>query len=164
MDEYTTDYDVSIHAPTWGATCGSARLNTLACVSIHAPTWGATLGGSSSPVSISVSIHAPTWGATHGSVSGQGAQHVSIHAPTWGATKIAVNGICTHKFQSTHPHGVRPQCQASITCCLSFNPRTHMGCDLISGVGHQATVCFNPRTHMGCDCIFSNRLNITMQR
>ena len=34
-------------------------------------------------------------------------QLVSIHAPTWGATEQSCTGYTYHKFQSTHPHGVR---------------------------------------------------------
>ena len=58
----------------------------------------------------------------------------------------------TQKFQSTHPHRVRPhKPTACITQLSSFNPRTHTGCDG-GGVpiyGQQAG--FNPRTHTGCD-------------
>ena len=35
-------------------------------------------------------------------------RHVSIHAPAWGATEEWHSVINAHKFQSTHPHGVRP--------------------------------------------------------
>ena len=78
------------------------------------------------------------------------------------------------KFQSTHPHGVRPipaPCPL-FSCC--FNPRTHTGCDReaarylrrtkvsIHAPTRGATYsryaypakdlrCFNPRTHTGCD-------------
>ena len=38
----STRFDVSIHAPTWGATLQSAGANDIVEVSIHAPTWGAT--------------------------------------------------------------------------------------------------------------------------
>ena len=34
--------DVSIHAPTWGATVCWTRIKHANIVSIHAPTWGAT--------------------------------------------------------------------------------------------------------------------------
>ena len=34
--------EVSIHAPTWGATDAADHILVLADVSIHAPTWGAT--------------------------------------------------------------------------------------------------------------------------
>ena len=79
-------------------------------VSIHAPTWGATQEEQASEDKRRVSIHAPTWGATqttHGSRQDKprfqstlprgerpddtrqqaGQATVSIHAPTWGATE-----------------------------------------------------------------------------
>ena len=39
----TAQPDVSIHAPTWGATRSVFSLRDYISVSIHAPTWGATL-------------------------------------------------------------------------------------------------------------------------
>ena len=57
-------YQVSIHAPAWGAT----KLNWYAIiyqrVSIHAPAWGATARRIRRPIRHYVSIHAPAWGAT----------------------------------------------------------------------------------------------------
>ena len=35
-------YDVSIHAPAWGATGAAHRIDAFEEVSIHAPAWGAT--------------------------------------------------------------------------------------------------------------------------
>ena len=80
----------------------------LANVSIHAPTWGATKlyeiaemiwqFQSTHPhgvrhtyyfllwTSSRVSIHAPTWGATQFVKHNAYDNNVSIHAPTWGAT------------------------------------------------------------------------------
>ena len=55
---------------------------------------------------------------------------VSIHAPTQGAT----NGFSGHLASS-----------------LSFNPRTHAGCDTSSGSNTAPPALFNPRTHAGCD-------------
>ena len=179
--------DVSIHAPTWGATKFALTLRLSICfnprthmgcdckedsyclavftVSIHAPTWGATqmiswyimakafqsthphgvrLFFPSSPITRDdVSIHAPTWGATLNAARCLNWKTVSIHAPTWGATA-----------------GGRRMTEEE----KGFNPRTHMGCDIASLTLALIGCCFNPRTHMGCDCIFSNRLNITMQR
>ena len=79
-------------------------------------------------------------------------------------------------FQSTHPHGVRPNRIEVIDCPLQFgfNPRTHTGCDQgfrptlparadvsihaptrgATGTAATMTVSmrrFNPRTHTGCD-------------
>ena len=39
---YPGSISVSIHAPTWGATCYLLSCIALITVSIHAPTWGAT--------------------------------------------------------------------------------------------------------------------------
>ena len=77
---------------------------------------------------------------------------VSIHAPTWGATSGS---------------------DETVDLLLCFNPRTHVGCDLLDmAVGQVVEVfqsthprgvrpeaaegrtwkpCFNPRTHVGCD-------------
>ena len=55
-----------------------------------------------------VSIHAPTRGATSWSVPIKKQARVSIHAPTRGATFPASAGSCSS---------------------ISFNPRTHTGCD-----------------------------------
>ena len=57
-----------------------------------------------------VSIHAPAWGATRASKGISKLPSVSIHAPAWGATLCGM---------------LRPTPS-------SFNPRTRMGCDLLS--------------------------------
>ena len=123
------------------------------------------------------------------------ARDISIHAPTWGATRLSADTWVVLTFQSTHPRGVR--LASSVALIISsrfqsthprgvrrwprtrpgsmryFNPRTHVGCDIIEmsmspvtrlfqsthprgvrpfdsfashGIGH-----FNPRTHVGCD-------------
>ncbi len=56
-----------------------------------------------------VSIHAPTWGATVYSNRFYRSPQVSIHAPTWGATLALLLRLLS---------------------VISFNPRTHMGCDI----------------------------------
>ena len=38
--------------------------------------------------------------------------------------------VTGQKFQSTHPHGVRLDGSVTISVVVSFNPRTHTGCDL----------------------------------
>ena len=77
-----------------------------------------------------VSIHAPTRGATHPEFQKNVDDLVSIHAPTRGATVLSRSGI-------------RPM--------VSFNPRTHTGCDFVSKANPTMTCRFNPRTHTGCD-------------
>ena len=122
--------DISIHAPTWGATTryGESngwiafqsthprgvrrcrRITQLAydAISIHAPTWGATKPLQIGAVDVVISIHAPTWGATYRRVRVREHRLISIHAPTWGATHRPHVSQAFRKFQSTHPRGVRP--------------------------------------------------------
>ena len=56
-------------------------------------------------------------------------------------------------FQSTHPHGVRRILIRMVLCVISFNPRTHMGCDGVPLLKFVVKFGFNPRTHMGCDLL-----------
>ena len=83
-------------------------LNALAEVSIHAPAWGATSWRSDPLGPKHVSIHAPAWGATRKRRAAQTRVEVSIHAPAWGATRHPWDRAALPRFQSTHPHGVRP--------------------------------------------------------
>ena len=145
-------HNVSIHAPTWGATqhCYHRRIipqsfNPRSHMGSDCHNWCQVR------CCRDVSIHAPTWGATgccrHKVID----RRVSIHAPTWGATNL------------------RSRADAPLSC---FNPRSHMGSDiprLVSGSrlmfqstlphGERHTLCdlsalqlsFNPRSHMGSD-------------
>ena len=164
--------NVSIHAPAWGATHNHRGTSILAKVSIHAPAWGATNEFDFEQPLQDVSIHAPAWGATRFDLVNLKSFYVSIHAPAWGATSIIL-GICIFRmFQSTHPHGVRPNDCTTGCDWSSFNPRTRMGCDSTKtfsavpngfqsthphGVRHDFDFTqlvrdsFNPRTRMGCD-------------
>ena len=76
---------------------------------------------------------------------------ISIHAPTWGATSLPQAFARSLSFQSTHPHGVRLKVTINVIWRLTFNPRTHMGCDMPHRLPERAGTYFNPRTHMGCD-------------
>ena len=63
-DEFLYATEVSIHAPTKGATLCGQRRHCRRNVSIHAPTKGATLLKMPERLFLTVSIHAPTKGAT----------------------------------------------------------------------------------------------------
>ena len=142
-------------------------------ISIHAPTWGATHLTIRLTYSSNISIHAPTWGATH---YNQGAQcdwrFQSTH-PRGVRQKSLSQAIKAFIFQSTHPRGVRRKTAEEYEYLINFNPRTHVGCDeftaalslvLIISI-HAPTwgatflhsqhlphgTYFNPRTHVGCD-------------
>ena len=82
---------------------------------------------------------------------------VSIHAPTWGATIKPESKYRPFKFQSTHPHGVR---RVKTVKGMDYNivsihaPTWGATYGTIRLTLHSR--CFNPRTHMGCDIIFCN--------
>ena len=78
-------------------------------ISIHAPMWGATVKHALKYYIKRISIHAPMWGATFTHKEQSRQQVISIHAPMWGATKKQGRHYSTE----------------------NFNPRTHVGCDLI---------------------------------
>ena len=120
-----------------------------------------------------VSLHAPTRGATYYIFLFMLVRNVSIHAPTRGATSEKQTEIQFGMFQSTHPLGVRLETMLELSSSLSFNPRTHSGCDIKAirpmsvsdvsihaptrgatnrlDVNNQIWNSFNPRTHSGCD-------------
>ena len=77
-------YDVSIHAPTWGATIAKGRHVRKGCFN---PRTHVGCDGASGHL-----------GDT---------KYVSIHAPTWGATSAITCPKLSSLFQSTHPRGVR---------------------------------------------------------
>ena len=100
--------DISIHAPTRGATFMRLIFSIISTISIHAPTRGATIPVFRLIIKPVISIHAPTRGATSEGCdeppgwlyfnprSHKRSDHcradccprcrISIHAPTRGAT------------------------------------------------------------------------------
>ena len=142
---------VSIHAPTWGATHAIIHHNGTTTVSIHAPTWGATTRFALLRGRQIVSIHAPTWGATAVAENNVWTILVSIHAPTWGATFTIASRTGAIWFQFTHPRGVRLIRYIYHTIIYRFqftHPRGVRPSNILSAF---ATACFNSRTHVGCD-------------
>ena len=76
-------------------------------VSIHAPARGATVANFGPGDLLGVSIHAPARGATPHQLVADRLDQVSIHAPARGATLPSLRVQESHRFQSTHPRGVR---------------------------------------------------------
>ena len=99
-------------------------------VSIHAPAWGATGGVKITFVAGYVSIHAPAWGATDARRRFTFLDCVSIHAPAWGATPDSRPAVDPRVFQSTPPHGGRPLYRTKKVKLSCFNPRPRMGGDI----------------------------------
>ena len=103
---------------------------------------------------MAVSIHAPTWGATVPSFV-KDRLVKGFNPRTHMGCDVFQHFICIFvvQFQSTHPHGVRPldggvfpitfvsihaptwgatgMRHGSRMRCARFNPRTHMGCDML---------------------------------
>ena len=77
-------------------------------VSIHAPAWGATAARPRKAPCRLVSIHAPAWGAT-GRGHGGGCRDGGFNPRTRVGCDRRKNpgSACSHRFQSTHPRGVR---------------------------------------------------------
>ena len=136
-------FDVSIHAPVWGANyhrtpmhypllfqsthpCGvridDVTDDVIVNVSIHAPVWGANSKHTLASLCQSVSIHAPVWGAKTTVLSQKYVTIVSIHAPVWGANIVQVDFAVNVLFQSTHPCGVRKALlKQKIAMCVSIH-------------------------------------------
>ena len=102
---------------------------SLTQVSIHAPTGGATKSANADAKLKEVSIHAPTGGATGIGIGCGWRVCVSIHAPTGGATQSFYRQRLEQKFQFTRPQGARRTNTKSQTITSSFNSRAHRGRD-----------------------------------
>ena len=140
--------EVSIHAPTRGATRVLVYDDANPTVSIHAPTRGATAqGGAGLPRGVFrstppregrlahlllvnrtaiVSIHAPTRGATWLPQEPRHSDKVSIHAPTRGATLVKESRISfMPSFRSTPPREGRQAKRRWPSLVSRFDPRPH---------------------------------------
>ena len=100
-------WQISIHAPVWGATAIGLIADVKIGISIHAPVWGATVFTRAATKKARISIHAPVWGATCQDFAKIVVKKISIHAPVWGATVGPLSLKRDISFQSTHPCGVR---------------------------------------------------------
>ena len=148
-------YQVSIHAPAWGATSLASHADASAtAVSIHAPAWGATPSCRPSPAGIPCFNPRTRVGCDDLHRQGQSGVPPSFNP----RTRVGCDGeghrldSTKGRFQSTHPRGVRrPWCSHRSRAACSFNPRTRVGCDgpRVRPAAEQAG--FNPRTRVGCD-------------
>ena len=77
-------------------------------ISIHAPTWGATVDLQKLGVSVDISIHAPTWGATSRDCDSCGSVfHFNPRTHVGCDVGYRLQVLTRKRFQSTHPRGVR---------------------------------------------------------
>ena len=166
--------DVSIHAPTRGATYEYHRYLGKCKVSIHAPTRGATLLIYFSGCNFKVSIHAPTRGATSWTVANtsrsgfqsthpRGVRRGIGYVPRYydwfqsthprGVRLIgSSNYAFSNEFQSTHPRGVRRYARIYLLffpyVSIHAPTRGATRCPIMAFLPIER---FNPRTHEGCD-------------
>ena len=119
-------YDISIHAPTRGATeihlFYSKPTNRI---SIHAPTRGATKCGRGNRKSCKISIHAPTRGATLHVAFCYNYITFQSTLPREERQLIIVRFKMRKVFQSTLPREERHPTPHSLTGMYYFNPRSH---------------------------------------
>ena len=148
--------DISIHAPTWGATTYAGDL-------VLSTEFQSTHPRGVRPLASQLNTYFRIFQSTHPrgvrprsrAAGGRTSyfnprthvgcdlrglrnpepESISIHAPTWGATDNA-------------------HTKAEL---WDFNPRTHVGCDFAPAVADQQEEDFNPRTHVGCDTVRISR-------
>ena len=121
-------------------------------VSIHAPTRGATLSNKACIVELT------EFQSTHPHGVRQILENikdeiieVSIHAPTRGATLSNYTIVLVLAFQSTHPHGVRLENTYLSKKDDLFQSTHPHGVRQVVDPPHWRALSFNPRTHTGCD-------------
>ena len=168
---------VSIHAPTWGATHEDIK-------STERYLFQSTLPHGERPMAIEVSSIVSCFnprshmGSDATTDTVKLTQKVSIHAPTWGATLLAEFRRKGWKFQSTLPHGERrynfdylngnsmfqstlPHGERLFLSIMSnvmsmFQSTLPHGERLIISITLMVTRCFNPRSHMGSDIVLNH--------
>ena len=144
--------EISIHAPTRGATVWYTLEDLAEAISIHAPTRGATdVNAMESAIIIDFNPRSHE-GSDFCPFSFGFLFCISIHAPTRGATEIYGGEEIFNKFQSTLPRGERPSFRPRQPLHRSdFNPRSHEGSDPQQVFISARQRYFNPRSHEGSD-------------
>ena len=167
-------YDISIHAPQWGATATplgtspnslfqsthpSGVRRNITTIWVPAIKFQSTHPSGVRPknltalgVTDTISIHAPQWGATNlWSIRLQRCMNFNPRTPVGCDQEVRAQTLKLLQFQSTHPSGVRPALCFHPSGAMDFNPRTPVGCDPTGlKISHRDTD-FNPRTPVGCD-------------
>ena len=150
--------DVSIHAPTWGATGNADEFDLSDLFQSTLPH------GERPTMPCSSSVFTGFNPRSHMGSDRQAESRflydtVSIHAPTWGATLTA-------EISTTVIDGFNPRSHMGSDHTfpyvwhrvLSFNPRSHMGSDSGLCPVNPGQTSFNPRSHMGSDTRDAGRL------
>ena len=121
--------EVSIHAPTWGATFCCARNMYNKMFQSTRPRGARQIWGRGKFRKFQVSIHAPTWGAT-ANYAQTVTRHLFQSTRPRGARQMPLPTPWPRSlFQSTRPRGARPIILAMLLGQFRFNPRAHVGRD-----------------------------------
>ena len=142
-------------------------------ISIHAPTRGATYVAAVRSIPGKISIHAPTRGATRKPDNNSNNSKFQSTLPRGERRRATEKSEVNKVFQSTLPRGERHKRPLFFVCEANFNPRSHEGSDQtlssvrcspqisIHAPTRGATIAFsvfsvplrnfNPRSHEGSD-------------
>ena len=119
--------DVSIHAPTRGATFVSSCMSVSMKVSIHAPTRGATISADHLGRLSAFQSTRPRGARLHsGSGLPRRARRFNPRAHAGRDERVAGDGAWTSLFQSTRPRGARPSdaCALCVASAVSIHAPT----------------------------------------
>ena len=126
------EYNVSIHAPVWGATGNIGARVGDKIVSIHAPVWGATVN----------------WSSPIGGLFGFNPRS-RVGSDRFRNSESA-DQIC---FNPRSRVGSDSSSRGNMAILGRFNPRSRVGSDEeLTRRGYQRT-CFNPRSRVGSDIL-----------
>ena len=125
-------------------------------ISIHAPTWGATTSGSQAWLIGAFQSTHPHGVRPVNHKGVLGVERISIHAPTWGATATSTRGSTNTRYFNPRTHmgcdrtfhrhmrplyrralapptwGATTADQYEKNCSFSGTRATHMGCDWLT--------------------------------
>ena len=161
--EYVVSDNVSIHAPTRGATSQPCTCpSSISCFNPRTHT-GCDVISFVDFRRLSVSIHAPTRGATSAFSSLFAPQCLFQSTHPHGVRQSRQqHAILITKFQSTHPHGVRLAKYAAKHILWQFQSTHPHGVRLTCPLSQRIFPRFNPRTHTGCDARPARQSNIAV--
>ena len=142
---------ISIHAPTRGATGRAALGADWNIISIHAPTRGATfMICSRSRDYLFQSTLLQEERQSHSSIPIPFIL-LSIHAPTRGATWQCNTSLPLQDFQSTLLQEERPVWLSHMQDSPTFNPRSYKRSDTLWSCASDLHYTFNPRSYKRSD-------------
>ena len=98
-------------------------------ISIHAPTRGATYVAAVRSIPGKISIHAPTRGATRKPDNNSNNSKFQSTLPRGERRRATEKSEVNKVFQSTLPRGERHKRPLFFVCEANFNPRSHEGSD-----------------------------------